>query len=177
VIAMRGTRIVLLAGVTALGLALIQLPPAAGARAAAVPSDFNGDGYADLAIGVPRFSVNGAEHSGAVVLLYGGQEGLGVARVQLWSQASPGVPGTRERGDSFGGALAAANYGRSGRDDLSIGVGREAIGGARKAGMVNVLYGRTSGLASKHAQGWSQDSPGVNGTAEPADSFGDSLTP
>jgi len=50
---MHGTRKVLLAGAATLGLALVQLPPPAMARAAAMPSDFNGDGYADLAIGIP----------------------------------------------------------------------------------------------------------------------------
>jgi len=88
-----------------------------------------------------------------------------VAGVQRWSQASPGVPGTREKRDQFGSALADANYGRSDRDDLAIGVPGEAIGRVEWVGMVNVLCGRVTGLSGKHAQGWSQDSPGVRGTS------------
>ena len=38
--------------------------------------DFNGDGYADLAIGVPHESVNGDEEAGAVNVIYGTTSGL-----------------------------------------------------------------------------------------------------
>ncbi len=40
------------------------------------------------------------------------------------------------------------------------------------AGTVTVLFGRATGLSARHAQLWSQDSPGVKGSAEPYDEFG-----
>ena len=51
---MRSPRTMPLVVLASLALALVPLPPAAtAATQAAIPSDFNGDGYADLAIGVP----------------------------------------------------------------------------------------------------------------------------
>jgi hypothetical protein len=133
---------------------------------------FDADPYADLAIGSPWRTTGGS-----VVVLRGTEAGLSVIGAQSWSQASPGVPGSAERGDAFGGSLASADYGRSGRDDLVIGNLHEDIGGSRDAGAVNVLYGRAAGLSVRHAQRWSQRSPGVQGTAEDGDWFGWSLTP
>ncbi len=154
------------------------MPPAAGRFGEALATgDVDGDGFADLAVGVPLDRVNGVDRAGSVVLLYGGRSGLDVAGVQLWSQASPGVPGTREAGDYFGATLATADYGRSGRDDLAIGVPGEDAGGHARSGAVTALYGRLAGLSPRHAQRWSQDTPGVCGTAQRYDFFGSSLTP
>lgn len=134
--------------------------------------DFDGDGTADLAVGVPLEAPGGA-----VIALYGSAGGLAVAGSQLWSQGSAGVPGTRETADRFGSALAAADYGRSGRADLAIGVRNEKLRGKHQAGFVNVLYGRSGGLAGAHAQGWSQGSAGVHGAVEAVDRFGRALSP
>ena len=43
---------------------------------ATAPGDFNGDGYADLAIGTPYESTPDHERSGEVTVLYGSDEGL-----------------------------------------------------------------------------------------------------
>ena len=40
-----------------------------------------------------------------------------------------------------------------------------------------VLYVRTTGLTTRHAQVWSQDSARIAGTTESGDKFGSSLTP
>ena len=93
------------------------------------------------------------------------------------NQNSPGVPGTPEGDDAFGASLVSGNYGRSGRDDLVVGVPREDVGSVQDAGMVKVIYGRASGLSGINAQGWTQSSAGVKGTAESGDWFGWSLAP
>jgi hypothetical protein len=68
--------------------------------------DFNGDGFDDLAVGVPGEDVGGATDAGAVNLLFGSAGGLAAAGAQIWSQASPGVPGAAEMFDQFGSVLA-----------------------------------------------------------------------
>ena len=94
--------------------ALICTPPNVTALArAALPSDFNGDGYTDLAVGVPSEDVGHKEQAGAVNVLYGSQFGLTAAGDQHWTQDTPGVLGTAEGGpghdenpyDRFGAAL------------------------------------------------------------------------
>ena len=45
-----------------------------------VTSDFNGDGYADLAVGVPDATVSGKAKAGYVNLVWGGREGPGQGR-------------------------------------------------------------------------------------------------
>ena len=47
--------------------------------------------------------------AGAVNLLFGSPAGLTGAGSQVFTQDSPGVPGTAEHDDLFGGALAADN--------------------------------------------------------------------
>ena len=54
-----------------------------------VTSDFNGDGYADLAVGVPDATVNGKAKAGYVNLVWGGAKGVGSLRKH------PGQPGHR----------------------------------------------------------------------------------
>jgi hypothetical protein len=138
--------------------------------------DFDGDGADDVAVGVIGDRV-GQVHAGAVNVLYGSPGGITAARAQRWTQASAGVPGTPERNDQFGYGLACASFGRSGIDDLAIGVPGEAIGPRGHDGMVNVLYGRSTGLSSAHAQQWWQGSPGIAGGPENRDWFGSSMTP
>lgn len=140
--------------------------------------DFDGDGREDLAIGAPSKGAGGKDAAGVVVVLYGSiATGLTSTGAQRWTQASPGVPSAAEQYDEFGISLSAADYGRSGRDDLAIGAPGEQVGKVWRAGMVDVLYGRTDGLSSDHAQGWSQNSPGVAGKSERFGSFGSAVTP
>ena len=68
-------------------------------------SDFDNDGFADLAIGVPREAVGGILGAGAVNLFFGSANGLTAAGDQLWHQDSPGVLDTAENIDDFGFAL------------------------------------------------------------------------
>jgi hypothetical protein len=140
-------------------------------------ADFDGDGYADLAIGVAMESFAGHPYAGSLLVLRGGPVGLSASGARRWSQDSPGVPGTNESKDGFGATLAAGNFGRGGRADLVIGVPGESINGQRKAGMVVLLFGRESGLEATGAQSWYQDSPGVFGHCGRYDTFGSALTP
>ena len=75
--------------------------------AALAAGDFNNDGFFDLAIGVPGESYGPVAGAGVLHVLYGSVSGLTVQGNQLWHQDSPGIPGSPESGDAFGGALVA----------------------------------------------------------------------
>ncbi|HVK43781.1 MAG TPA: FG-GAP repeat protein, partial [Micropruina sp.] len=64
--------------------AVIGDPDFASAAGLAKPYDFDGDGYADLAVGIPN---DGRLGAGAVNVLYGSKNGITTGRAQLWSQA------------------------------------------------------------------------------------------
>lgn len=119
--------------------------------------DFNGDGFADLAVGIPRESPAGASGAGAVVVIYGSANGLAasgssVPAAQFWSQGSAGISGANETGDRFGTALAAGEFNGDAFSDLAIGVPGEDItvnGTAHpNTGRVVVIYGSPTGLSA-----------------------------
>jgi len=68
--------------------------------------DVNGDGYADLAVGVPNESHGSADYAGAVNLLYGSSNGLTTNDNQLIGQHWSSIPDSAEYYDRFGTALA-----------------------------------------------------------------------
>ena len=129
--------------------------------------DFNGDGRADLAVGVAEENIS----AGVVHVLYGSPSGLTATGSQLWSQNSPGIADGAEFEDSFGSSLAGGDFNGDGRADLAVG----ALGENDFAGVVHVLYGSASGLTAAGSQLWSQNSPGIEGVAEASDLFGDAL--
>jgi hypothetical protein len=132
-------------------LLLAAGPPAGAATAAqpapsqAVQADFNNDGAADLAVGVPGESVGAVEGAGSVNVLYGTTgTGLSGAGSELFTQAAGG--GSVEAGDSFGAALAAGDLNGDGITDLAVGAPFEDVGGTFDAGAVSVLFGTADGL-------------------------------
>ena len=143
---------------------------AVAAQGAAIPFDFDGDGYADLAVGVSSEDLRGKGNVGAVQVLYGSVSGV-TARDQLWHQGRRGVKGALERGDRFGEALASGDFDADGYADLAIGIPRENIGRKKDAGVVQVLYGSPSGLTARD-QIWHQGKRGVPGANEAGDLFG-----
>jgi disulfide bond formation protein DsbB len=138
--------------------------------------DFNGDGYGDLAIGVPYEDIGTNIDAGAVNVLYGSSAGLSSTGNQLWHQNSPGILGICEQNDEFGRALACGDFDNDGYTDLAIGVGEEGIGTRVGTGAVQVLYGSSFGLSASGNQLWHQNSPGILGICEDWDQFGSALT-
>jgi hypothetical protein len=161
-----------------------------GGSSTSVPSgftppdaDFNGDGYADVAIGVPREDViyDGSDHTdaGAVNILYGTGNGLGAEGNQIFTQKdvfglNPPVP---EDQDFFGQALATGDFDGNGCTDLAVGAPGEGIGGSDDAGAVYVFYGTPAvdGLDTSSVQAWHQDVTFVQDDIEANDNFGDAL--
>ena len=137
--------------------------------------DFDGDGFDDLAIGVPGEDIGAVVDAGAVNVFYGSGSGLTAAGDQLWHQDTPGVLGGAEAGDVFGDSLACGDFDGDGFDDLAIGAPGEDIGAVVDAGAVNVFYGSASGLTAAGDQLWHQNVSGVLNGAEAGDLFGSSL--
>lgn len=140
-----------------------------------VAADFNGDGYADLAVAAPYDDVNNRADAGSVWILRGSQTGLSTSSSQFLAQGLGGISGTLEAGDLFGSSLAVGNFGRGSDYDLAIGVPGEDLGSATDAGGVNVIYGSSTGLASAGNQFWTQNTSKVPDKAETGDQFGFAL--
>jgi hypothetical protein len=132
---------------------------------ALAPGDFNGDGYVDLAIGVPgqtiAFTRNGVtqtlQGAGAVAVNYGSPNPLTVVVGRVFfSQETVGA-NRAQAGALFGSSLTAWNFGRNesicclnghpisvATADLAIGAPYKSFGSASGAGEVDVLYGSTT---------------------------------
>ena len=106
-----------------------RLPLSAG------PADFNGDGYADLAIGAASENLDGMADTGAVHVIYGSADGLSARGDHFWSQSglltesgwTEDIFGEVEAGDAFGSALATGDFNGDGYSDLAIGVPGESV--------------------------------------------------
>ncbi len=142
-----------------------------GFGGALAAGDFNGDGFVDLAIGVPEEDIGSVADTGAVNVIHGTPAGLAAADDQIWHQDIAGIEDTAEPFQRFGTALAAGDFDGDGRDDLAVGVPFEGVGSSF-AGAVNVIYGSNQRLQAANNQLWHQDIAGIEDTAEPNDAFG-----
>lgn len=135
--------------------------------------DFNGDTFADLAIGAPFEDTSGRADGGGVNVIYGSGSGLAAAGNQYWDQNSQGIGDAVEASDQFGFAAVAGDFNQDGFGDLAVGVPLEDA--PLDSGAVNVLYGSPSGLTASGNQVWSQNSQGIGDSREPEDHFGRAL--
>ena len=139
-------------------------------------ADFDADGHADLAVGVPFEDVGGAGDSGAVNVIYGAGGGLSAADNQLFTQASTGIGSVSEADDRFGWSLAAGPLNVGAFADLAVGTYGEAVGSLAGAGAVVVIAGTGSGLdPTLQSRTWRQGREGALDRAEAGDRFGAAL--
>jgi hypothetical protein len=139
-----------------------------------VTGDFDGDHYADLAIGDSDADPGGISGAGMVRVIYGSAAGLDPRRTTVWHQGRPGVPGRVERDDAFGATLAVGAFGRGGADDLAISSPGES-GHRSGAGSVTVLYGSQRGLTAAGSRAWTSSTRGVPGIGNHYEGFGTAL--
>ncbi|MCT7352359.1 FG-GAP-like repeat-containing protein [Streptomyces sp. 15-116A] len=171
------TGVALVAG--ALVVPAVQAAPAQGADvgSARPHADFNGDGYADLAVAAPGATVGGSKGAGYVAVLYGSAHGLDTGTRQVLSQNTAGVPGGAEKDDAFGSALATADLDRDGYADLVVGVsGEDTADGGAEVGLVEVVWGGPGGLSGGAALASGRnllDQLGIEGRLTTGDVDGD----
>ncbi|GAB2815873.1 FG-GAP-like repeat-containing protein [Actinoallomurus bryophytorum] len=144
---------------------------AAVKAAGAVPYDFNGDGYPDLALGDPYGTVGSVTTAGFVTIVYGSSNGLNTADHTVISQSTAGVPGTPEAADHFGYSLTSLDYDEDGFADLLVGAPDEDTTDGANAGSETILWGSASGLNGTGSDAISE--PGSPGAQH---HFGYSLT-
>ena len=158
-------------------LGVICAPVKATSQAAeepGFPTGANRDGYADLAIGIPYRSTVSTIESGMVGVLYGSNSGLSIANDQVIDQFTSGVDDNPESYDHFGYRLEGGDFNGDGYVDLAIGVPGEAVNGNANAGMVQILFGSSSGFSGSGSQSWSHANL-TNQTVEENEWFGQAL--
>ena len=183
----------------AAGAGLIGAPVYLGQRDATEPDDrlgwslaacdLNGDGYDDLAAGLPTEDYLGKLDAGIVQVHYGYTTGLPLVADTFFAQSTPGVPSAVEPGDRFGWSLACADFDGDGYDDLAVGAPGERHhwelgnpscppGGAgckANVGQVFVVPGSPSGLDYARSSILDQDTDGVPNEQDDGDNFGHAL--
>jgi len=140
--------------------------------------DFNGDGFDDLAVGVPEEDLGDCgNNAGSIILMFGSASGLTASGSYSMNQTDAG--GSCEANDNFGSTLAVGDFNNDGYDDLAVGSNGEEIGGDNNVGAVRVLYGGASGITGSGNDNLNQES--IAGTDfmdkenEPNDEFGFAL--
>ncbi|GAA3802087.1 FG-GAP and VCBS repeat-containing protein [Streptomyces phyllanthi] len=113
--------------------------------------DANGDGYPDLAVGVPGEAIGSKAKAGAVVLLKGSKDGLTGKGAQAFHQDTTRVPGTAESGDVFGGSLRLLDMTGDGKADLTAGAPGENLGSVVNGGALWLLRGATPGVTASQS--------------------------
>lgn len=83
--------------------------------------DTNGDGYLDVATGLPGEDFDGLTDAGTVLVLRGSANGLTATGYKSFSQNSSGVPGTAEGRDRFGEETALVDGNGDKRHGLVVG--------------------------------------------------------
>ncbi|MFJ6574254.1 FG-GAP and VCBS repeat-containing protein [Streptomyces sp. NPDC091292] len=133
--------------------------------------DVTGDGYPDVAVGVPGEDIGRIRDAGAVVLLKGGAAGLTGKGAQAFHQSTPGVPGASEEGDYFGRTVLLADVNANNRADLVVATPYED-GAYSDSGAVWVLRGAKSGLTTTNITSFG---PRALGAPEKEARFGDDV--
>ena len=153
-------------GLTATGSKVFDegMTPVAGDEFghALAAGDFNGDGYDDLAIGVPDKNIK----SGAIKELFGGPGGLTTTGDKLFSYSQTGA--------LYGWSLATGRFNSDGYTGLMIGI-PDWDGTATDEGAIKLLPGSKGGLTATGGQLWHEGLRSVPGDPEKGDNLGYSV--
>ena len=144
-------------------------------RAVAV-GDFDGDGFDDLAIGIPREDIgSGADEvtdAGAIQVLFGRSTGLSTVGGVILRRGT-NLFGSPVANEHLGEVLAAGNINSSAGDELVIGIPTYAVSAALPdAGAIMLITDIDNFIFDAT---YSQDSTDIPGVPEAGDRFGGSL--
>ncbi len=135
-------------------------------------ADFNNDGFADLAVGVPDEDVGGIADAGGVQVFFGGASGIRTDNPQGFRAGAVNVLGIAGSGDRMGAALAAGDFDGDGYRDIAVGAPGRKVSGTAGAGQIHVLRGSSTIVTTVGQQLLGEDAFG--GTTA-ADGFGSVL--
>ena len=167
---MRVARLILFCCLVALVAATTARVDAQGTP---TPGDIDGDGGADLVIGVPGEGVAGQARAGFVNVIFSEDDrlvkagNLGINQTDIGSDASAG--------DLFGSSIEVVDLDADGYADVVIGASGEAAGLEVNAGAFTVVPGSPDGPLTSQATTYRQGD-GLPETAELDDFFGFSMT-
>ncbi|MGW8887847.1 VCBS repeat-containing protein [Streptomyces sp. NPDC055749] len=106
--------------------------------------DTNGDGFGEVAVGVPGEALGTTTRAGGIVILPGTAVGPTGTKSTGFNQDTEGVTGTAEQGDLFGEAAAFVDGNKDGRAELAVGAPGENAG----EGSLWVFPSMTTGTGS-----------------------------
>jgi len=116
--------------------------------------DYNNDGIQDLAIGIPNYDLFGTDlnNAGAVLIIYGGSNGLSSSGEQFLFQDFGDLNGIEEN-DFFGKSLTSGDFNCDGITDLAVGSPEEDFNTINPAirqnvGAINIFHGSIDGFAN-----------------------------
>lgn len=157
--------------------------------AALAAGDFNGDGFDDVAIGVPGDTVRRRTQrkfgAGSIHVIYGSPKGIHadatvmnhVLHLDLQHAVPNNLPAA-QAGSGYGQVLTAGDFNCDGVDDIAVGIPEYTVADQARAGAVHVVYGSvTGGLNFQSSPGawlWTQGFL-LADAAEENDRFGFSL--
>lgn len=108
--------------------------------------DLNGDGKADLVLGI-SYDKSIKESAGSVLVMFGSSKGLTTSHSLLLSQNTAGVLGNAKTGDQFGAAVSITDRTGDGIADLAVGVPGEVIS-THATGALTLFTGHTGSTFS-----------------------------
>lgn len=150
--------------------------PGVGVRShTVITGDFDGDGRDEIAFGNPSYSASVPSGGRAYVARRDPGSGSWDVTTTIQQELN-GYPGVHEASDSFGYALAAADFDADGYDDLAIGSHGEDVGTTDEAGAVMITYGTASGITSARSTLITRNSDGLSFTPMENDRYGFALT-
>jgi len=144
--------------------------------------DFDGDGFDDLAVGIPGdqfLYLNNVVNAGAVQVYHGSAAGLRTDESEYLHALLAWTENIEYfcEYDSFGWALEVGNFDGDAFDDLAIGAPNDCVDNSilRSAGRVFVAHGSAAGLLPLAGYGISENSFGIYGEASSGERFGSAL--
>jgi hypothetical protein len=124
----------------------------AAACAGTAPSDFNGDGISDVAIGEPTDGRAG-DGPGAVHVIYGTRSGLRADATSTTPDDQLISSPRQDDGVFFGASVTTLDFNRDGCGDLAVGSPGGVLpgknpGSVQPAGFISIFFGSRQGLST-----------------------------